>query len=364
MPAGIFLDGLHPIRRPVGLAVEDGALRLSASEGAELARWPVAEVRRMERRGTVEVFGREGEKDIGAERLELAEPGAIELVAAACPRLDHKPRSARRSLLRLAGFGALSLCSLAFLLLVGVPLMADRLGPLVPSSIEASIGRATDAQLRLMLRGGGRGRFECASPAGQAALDALTARLTEGVGFALPPRVAVIDIEVPNAVALPGGRIYLFRGLIERATHPDDIVSVLAHELGHVHARHSMRAVLQVGSTSFLAGLVFGDFAGAGAMALVTRSLINAGYSRDNEREADAFATQTMLRIGGDPRALARLLGRVSQEHGGEERRSYFDSHPVTPDRAAAIEAQVAGRPVRGASMAPEAWEALRTICS
>ena len=344
MAAGAFLDGLRPVRRKVELSADAAMLRITEGDGAELARWPLEEVRRLEKRGAAEIFGREGEKDIGPERLELVDADAIALLAAACPRLDVKPRSARGSLVRMVGYGALALCSLAGILLVGIPLMADRLGPLVPASVEASIGRATDAQLRLLLRRSDR-RFECEGPAGRAALDALTARLIDGVPFLLPPRVAVLDIAIPNAVALPGGRIYLFRGLIARATHPDEVVSVLAHELGHIHARHSMRAVLQVGSTSFIAGLVFGDFAGAGAIALVTRSLLNAGYSRENERDADRFAVEVMQRVGGDARALARILARITREEGDESQRgqqsqrSYFDSHPITPDRAAAIEA-------------------------
>ena len=92
------------------------------------------------------------------------------------------------------------------------------------------------------------GRF-CNGPGGQAALDALVRKIDQGKPAV---RVHVANIGMVNAVALPGGNIVLFRGLLQEAKSPDEIAGVLGHEIGHVRKRHVVRALMRQAGLSVL----------------------------------------------------------------------------------------------------------------
>ena len=91
---------------------------------------------------------------------------------------------------------------------------------------------------------------------------------------------------------------------------------MLAHELGHVHHRHSMRTLIQNGGTSFLIGLLLGDITGGSAVIFATRQMLHASHSREAEQEADAFATMVMQKLGRSPVPMAELLFRITGEQG------------------------------------------------
>jgi predicted Zn-dependent protease len=135
---------------------------------------------------------------------------------------------------------------------------------------------------------------------------------------------AVVEMGEPNAFALPGGYIYVSRGIVELFETEDELAGVLAHEVIHVAARHAVQrqtAALPVGILSALGSL--------------------AGYGRDQERESDRLGQKLVAEAGWDPGALADALERMERvvavqvaAQGGEMRSpSWFDSHPTTPER-------------------------------
>jgi predicted Zn-dependent protease len=163
-----------------------------------------------------------------------------------------------------------------------------------------------------------------------------------------------------NAFALPGGHIYVFKGLIDQTRSADELASVIAHEIGHVVNRDGTRTVLQSAGLSFLFGMLLGDFVGGGAVVLAAKTLLNNRYSRDVENAADIYSVGLMNRIGGDPRALGQLLLRIAGTHSGP--RVLLD-HPETRDRVAAIEAAAGSAPTRPLLDGAE-WAALKNICA
>ena len=217
------------------------------------------------------------------------------------------------------------------------------------------LGRAGDNQVRLIASG-----KICADPRGSAALATLTGRLQEAHSWPTDIDILVLDSSVPNAITLPGGRIYLFRALLERAETPDEIAGVLAHEIGHARHRDSLRKLIQAGGTSYLFGLLFGDVTGGGALVFASRMLVDNAYSREAETAADAFAGETMTALGRPAGAMAHLLKRIE----GNESRipAFLSTHPVTDRRLSALERLVpaqAGPPL----LADEEWRALKEIC-
>ena len=122
------------------------------------------------------------------------------------------------------------------MVLFGVPLAADRLAPLVPQAIERRLGDAAETQIRAVF--GGK---TCNDAAGQAAFAKLVTALREPAGLDPSVQSAVLATPIPNAFALPGGKLYLLSGLLAKAENPDEIAGILAHELGPSQAsrRHA-----------------------------------------------------------------------------------------------------------------------------
>ncbi len=160
----------------------------------------------------------------------------------------------------------------------------------------------------------------------------------------------VLDDELINAFALPGGYVYVTRGLLALASDEAEMAGVLAHEIGHVTARHSAerysKGVLAgIGATVVgVAGAVAGvpgvaDLAGFGAQAYMQ------SYSREQELEADMLGIRYMSRVGYDPEAMARffrkmdaytqLQATIAGDPGAANRFSILASHPRTGDRVA-----------------------------
>ena len=164
-----------------------------------------------------------------------------------------------------------------------------------------------------------------------------------------------------NAFALPGGHIYAFQGLIDRAQSPDEVAGVLAHEMGHVAHRDGTRTVLQAAGLSFLFGMMLGDFVGGGAVVIAAKTLVRSSYSRRVEAQADVYSVGLMHRAGGDPRALATILARVTADK--DEGIKILADHPDTKDRVIMINAVApkgATTPLLGAAD----WAALKQICA
>jgi predicted Zn-dependent protease len=169
-----------------------------------------------------------------------------------------------------------------------------------------------------------------------------------------------------NAVAVPGGRILLFRGLIEHAESAEEVAGVLAHELGHVvHRDPTVEALRAAGSAGIL-GLLVGDVVGAGIVVAASEAVLNASYRREAEARADDTAIRLLAEAGLPSGPFADFFRRMRARY-GEVRGvfRYFASHPALEARAERAEAgdAVAGgdyEPVLG----PAEWRALRGICS
>jgi len=186
--------------------------------------------------------------------------------------------------------------------------------------------------------------------------------LTQAGRVELPLRPAVLGSRVPNAFTLPGGKIYLFDGLLQKPQSPDEVAGVLAHEIGHVLHRDQTRMMIQNGGTSFLIGLLFGDITGSSAVIFATRTLFESAYSRRAEANADAFAIETMHALGRSPAPLGEFLHRIA---GAQDRYTIgiLASHPLTEERRALMrrEARAATGPE---ILSPGEWQALKDVCS
>ncbi|HEX2164886.1 MAG TPA: M48 family metalloprotease [Thermoanaerobaculia bacterium] len=164
----------------------------------------------------------------------------------------------------------------------------------------------------------------------------------------LPWTFRVVDDPSVNAFALPGGFIYLTRGIVTHLNNEAEMAAVLGHEIGHVTARHSVSRISQSQLASL--GLVLGsifvpELRNYGDLAQTGLQLLFLKYGRDDERQADDLGLRYMLDDGYDPRqmpAVFETLARVSQVQGQGRLPAWLSSHPAPEARAERISDEVA----------------------
>jgi predicted Zn-dependent protease len=169
--------------------------------------------------------------------------------------------------------------------------------------------------------------------------------------------VTVIDSDIVNAFALPGGYVYVTRGLLALANNEAELAGVLGHEIGHVTARHTAErqgqgTLAQVGAVlaTVLGGEQLGQVAGVGA------NLVLSGFSRSQELEADSLGVRYMARAGYDPQQMSAFLASLGRdaelqaELAGNDPESanqfsYFQTHPPTGERVRKAAEAASARP-------------------
>lgn len=162
-------------------------------------------------------------------------------------------------------------------------------------------------------------------------------------------RFHILDSPEPNAFALPGGYIYVSRGLLLLANSENELANVLAHEIAHVEKKHALSRIEHAEKTSWLttlgilAAAALGGGDALGAVQAATAGAV-AAYSREQEREADQWGQELVRRAGWDPRGMADFLRSLENQariqQGASRYAGFFDSHPSTPERVASAAAR------------------------
>lgn len=210
---------------------------------------------------------------------------------------------------------------------------------LISEQQEFAIGKETDGQVR--------GQY------GVYADDPMSGYVTaSGKDIAvhthrpnLPYRFAVLDSPVINAFAVPGGYVYLTRGILALMNSEAEMAVVLGHELGHVNARHSVRKMSQM--ILFQAGLAIGNaisdtFAKISGIAGIGVSLLFLKFSRDDEREADSLGVAYARSAGYDPSRMVDFfdaLERMGDLSGKNSLPGFLSTHPLTKERVRNVRA-------------------------
>jgi Zn-dependent protease with chaperone function len=347
----IYFDGLSNRRHVVEIRL--GSNLDLVEDGIAIASWPFDDLRAADGgHGTLRL---RCASRLPLARLEVFDPAAQTEIRNRARFLESE-RGGRAQTGRIVAWSLAAIVSILLIVSYGMPLVAERLTPLIPLSFEWHLGTMADNQVRAIF--GGR---TCSNREGQAAFAKLVETLRAASHLDVPLQTEVISSRIPNAFALPGGKIYLLNGLLQKAQSPDELAGVIAHEMGHVSHRDHTRMMIQRGGVSFLIGLLFGDVTGSSAVIFVTRSLFEVSYSREAEQAADGFAIETMHALGRSPAPMGELLFRIT---GAEGNRTIgiLASHPLTEDRRALMRRE--DRPATGPEFLSDAeWRALKTIC-
>ncbi|HWT71724.1 MAG TPA: M48 family metallopeptidase [Oxalicibacterium sp.] len=211
-----------------------------------------------------------------------------------------------------------------------LPCAADAIARHLPAGVERTISKGTLEFLdRHMLK---PSRLP----------DARQAEIAEHFRNLVPPQAGAPAYEIvfrssrigPNAFALPSGQIVLTDELVKLMDNDDEIMSVLAHELGHLHERHLMRRLVQSSAVGAVVTLLFGDV--SAVIANIPTVLLDMKYSRDAERDADDYAI-AMMKANGIPLShMADAFEQLKRKEGGTAA-PYLSTHPPTAERIAHI---------------------------
>jgi len=245
---------------------------------------------------------------------------------------------------------------------------AKTMAGFIPVDARQSVGRS-------VIKSFTANRKVCRSPAGREALNGLMARLLEGVAKTGYFEITVVDWNLVNAFAAPGGQMIITSGLIRSARSPEEVAGVLAHEIGHGIALHPEAGMVHALGLSAIVELFTGG--SSGTLSSLGTVFLQNSYARQDERSADMHALQLLKQARISQSGLAEFFQRLSQRNKGGSRRtaaskdksltlestfSLLRTHPYPAERARTVRNSKT-YPSTPALM-PDEWRALKAICS
>jgi len=357
---GRYYDGFTAKIRPVTLEKTGTNIALKDADGHIVKHWRCDDIR------IVEDLPGQGYRlglDSGErQRLVVEHPDAIAFIDANCVHLRKGSGFSWRAVKPYVIWGGGALASILLLFFVIIPALAPRVAVMLPDSVSTSLGERVESYLVELLSRAGETSVEdmyCSTPEADAALASVLKKLTERAGTTAT--LSVIRADQPNALALPGGRILVFSGLIQFSYDRNELAGVLAHEVGHVKERHGLQRVVESSITGAVIGLLFGDTFGATAFAIAGDALLNGAYSQDKEEQADAISVDLMTQNGWTSQSMAKMFRRMELRYGDDGGfLSLVSTHPTYEDRIAFFDAQ----PDSGnQAWTDEEWQSIKAVC-
>ena len=340
----LYLDGRTPTQRKVNVSIDIPSVIIEFEDGTT----------RIWRR---EDFLIRQDRSQGPLRLEYGEfpQEILEIVDLEFREVLGK-RFPKKSLFLSLGLAIMAILLVPVIIYWGIPLVSGWISHFIPVSIEKKVGQYVIDELF-------QSRIICKTDAGKQALEKLVSRI-------VPPdskyvfHIEVVDSDLVNAIAFPGGNILIFRGLLEKSPSADAVAGVVAHEMQHVLQRHGTENLLSQVALSGLFKLLIVE-ANAIAQTLFTgiQTLSLLKYTRELETEADILAVQLLYQAGVDPREMLAMF-QVLQKHASSLPES-ISTHPDMSSRLEKLEMLIEQNPdfVGEPVLSKKSWEFLQNIC-
>lgn len=242
--------------------------------------------------------------------LQEADPSVLKL----------PPRSAIGRITRLLTLSCFSLLLLVLCFKYAGPVLVDGMVKIFPYSWEKKLGEKIMIELQPR-------NYHPPAPEALQALESIIRQLLTGTtnpaGYAF--RVHLFPQKIVNALALPGGNIIVFQGLLDIAETPEELAGVLAHEMQHILLRHATRNLVREAAVKLFFFLMAGELSNKALQ--VAESLVFLRYSREMEAEADREGMRTVIAGGIDPGGMVRIFEKLAA-HEGKSARDFDEKKP------------------------------------
>jgi len=257
------------------------------------------------------------------QSLVMDHPGFIAAMQQLNPRVAGGQQPDNHDLLlKLGAIAAVCIALVIALVVWGFPWAIGVMASLMPVSVERKIGEAVLESMAPKAK-------RCSDPS----IDRMVAMLGEGA-----PRnpytfeVYVVEDQMVNAFAAPGGYVVIYRGLLDKTRRPEEAAAVLAHEMQHVIQRHSVCGMMRGLSIWVALALVTGN--AGDTLIQLAGTLGNLHYQRGDESEADLEGLRMLEGSGMDPKAMVSMLQLLDSVQGdAPSAAKYFSTHPLTRER-------------------------------
>jgi hypothetical protein len=341
-----FSDGHSAVTHAVVVAFEQERLTITgAALGAPLASWGIASATLDELQEGV-AFVHSSEQRFAV--LSVRDPELLSELRARARQAQRLPGGQNRRAYAAACLALITMLGGGFYW--SVPHLSRWIAQRVPVEYERELGAAMLPVLA--------SRY-CDSAEALAALSALKTRLDPS--DQVSAELHIIDANMVNAFALPGGIVVLTKGLLEKAESADEVAGVLAHELEHVRQRHVLSHMLRSSLLSAAWSVAVGDYAGLMLLDPTTAfEIANLRHSRDDEAQADSGAMLRLDSASVSRQGLVDFFERIRADT--EMLPEWLSSHPASERRARELGARSPSAETRPA-LAAEAFDALQRAC-
>lgn len=351
MAVGYYSNQRSPQRRGVHIEIGADGLRLFDECGLLITFWSYDGLDLLHRPSKYEPFELGHERDKSA-RLVSVDTDLLAVLSDVCPEIYEQTGYPRlRALMRIFVI-LLAVGTVASLFFASVELLANRLALVIPSAWEQKLGG--QVAKRLLVESG-----ECTTPEGTKALDRLTGRISSVVQVPWPLRVRVSADPRIDSVAVSGGEIVIFRGLIERTQSSDELAGIIAHEVAHSALRHPVAGMIRDSGPIFLlSSLQDGLSELAFSSASYKQTLMKLHYSTEEEAYASELAGEILVAAKINPHAVSGMVDRLKSE--GDVVTPFIARHS-SANPSATAEVLPAG--MSGAGLSAPEWAAIRGLC-
>lgn len=360
---GQYFDGHSPIAHRVTIAITPAGLRIDGTP-EQACLWPFEDIHQTQGQYEGEEIRLERRND-RHDLLVLDDAGFLTALHQLAPSEVghlHNPHTRTRRIGLTVAAGLLAIPLIWFVYTKGVPALAGPLTNAIPYSWETHLGEALVEKIA-------PSEERCSDPRLLEKTNTLVQALVstvETVPYTF--RIAIVDQPILNALALPGGYIIIFRGLLESTETPEEFTGVLAHEIQHILQRHGMRLLVQNMTLGLIIGALTGDVSGIMAFVLEGAHVLQSlSYSRFAEEEADRKGMALLLAAGINPDGMISFFEYVKEQHGDNNQNPlwrYLSTHPTAGDRVAKLREQAQSAIQPGHSLFPlDDWQQITALC-
>ena len=359
---GFYFDGINPIKHEVNVTITRDGLKIQKLKVDTYFWWDLSEINQSNDIYADKEVKLEKGDDI-PEILIIKDVSFIKSLKQISPDFQTKFQiSASRS----KWLKTIVYLSIASIIIITVfykwlfPSLAELIAQNIPVSWEVKLGQNYKKYFVSQFK-------ECEKKELKDKIVLINDQLVETIpNTDYKYNITILDFDMVNAFALPGGDIIIFRGLIEKSKRPEELAGVMAHEIQHIEQRHMTKILIKDKLLDILISSMTGDSGGAGTALMAAKTLGSLAYRRSEESSADTEGLKMLVNARIDPNGLIDFFETLKKEYANmPDIFIYISTHPDTGGRIEKLGNMIKGYSFKPEKLLPDVnWEETKMLCS